>query len=233
MTSRIRHMLVVGVVGCMLLAGCNPMQEKPTDAAVDYMEDFQLSGTEKDELIGTIHPAVYQTVNRDNVGLEPMSIPVVPKEGEEVQVPTGRYMITGYPVGNVFIYDEKKELILTEIVGSYAGSGSLTVDLDASYTIRVDGGYESVELTPVPTILNTESVTTGLWTVGLDIEAGKYEATIEGGYGYLMILEEGEEPLLYELIGGTVGKSMSRVELKDGQVVRVTKTSNVLLESIK
>lgn len=231
--KRVIRLLIGCAAGCALLAGCNPMQVKPSAQAVAYSENFELGGPEKVELVGDIHPALFHTADRDNENLEPVDIPVVPPEGSEIQVASGRYMITGYPVGNIFIYDEDGELILTEIVGDYFGWGSLTVDLEPSYTIRADGGYDSLSIIPMPTTLNTDSLMTGLWTVGLDVEAGLYEATVSQGYGYLEILEEGAEPQLYELIGGNTGKSASRIELKEGQVVRVTKTAQVLLEALE
>lgn len=235
MKNTYSRLLPAFIVGCLMLSGCNPMQEKPSDQTLAYMEDFQLFGPEKDELIGELNPAIYRTVNRSNEGLDQLPITVVPQEGVNVQVPSGRYMITGYPVGNIFVYDENNELIVTEIVGSYsdAGAASLTVDIDASYTIRADGGYESVNVAPIPTIMTTESLSNGLWTVGIDIEAGTYKATPAYGHGYLAIYEEGKEPVLYELIGGEIGKTASVIELKDGQVVHLKKVSVVLLETME
>lgn len=141
-----------------------------------------------------------------------------------MKLKAGRYMITGYPTGNIFVYDEKGDLVLSEIVGSYAGPGSLTIDIQSGYTVRADGGYDSVEITPVPTALATD-LTAGLWEVGLDIEPGEYEIALDTKYGYLHVFEEGKEPRVFELIGGEIAKSDGHVTLEEGQVIRVTGTS--------
>lgn len=222
--SRWRLIVTVGLtVG--ILAGCNDFPEVSSEIVAPYEENYKIVGPEKDTLVDSNYPAIYKTVDRENKGVEPVPIPVVPIEGKEVSLKTGRYVITGYPAGNIFIYDENMNLLLTELVGSYAGIGvhSLTVDIDASYTVRVDGGYDSVQITPTPTSLSTD-LSAGLWNVGLDIESGDYDIAIERGYAYLHVFEEGKEPIVYELIGGTVGKTDGHVKLKEGQMLRVTGT---------
>ncbi|GKV54777.1 hypothetical protein NCCP2222_07240 [Sporosarcina sp. NCCP-2222] len=221
----------VGVVGtyCFLLlmaagmAGCSEVPKSPEINSA-YEQDFEIIGPEKDKLLGSVNPGVYKTADRTNRNAEPVSIPVVTKEGKEVELKTGRYMFTGYPTGNIFVYDEKGDLVLSEIVGSYTGSGSLTIDIQSGYTVRADGGYDSVEITPVPTALATD-LTTGLWEVGQDIEPGKYEIAIDSKYGYLHVFEEGKEPRVFELIGGEIAKSDGVVTLEEGQMLRVTGTS--------
>ncbi|MDN4606268.1 hypothetical protein [Sporosarcina highlanderae] len=211
--------LTVGII-----SGCNEFPEVSSEIVAPYEKNYEIVGSEKDSLLDSNHPAIYKTVDRENKGVEPVMIPVVPIEGKEVSLKTGRYIITGYPVGNIFIYDENRNLLLTELVGSYAGVRSLTVDIDASYTVRADGGYDSVQITPVSTSLSTD-LSAGLWNVGQDIESGDYDIAIELGYAYLHVFEEGKEPIVYELIGGTVGKTDGHVKLKEGQMLRVTKTS--------
>ncbi|MDW0118267.1 hypothetical protein QTL97_15140 [Sporosarcina thermotolerans] len=221
--SRWRLIVTVGLtVG--ILAGCNEFPEVASEIVAPYEKNYEIVGLEKDALLDSNNHAIYRTVNRENKGVEPVTIPVVPIEGKEVSLKTGRYIITGYPAGNIFIYDENRNLLLTELVGSYAGVSSLTVDIDASYTVRADGGYDSVQITPISTSLSTD-LSAGLWNVGQDIESGDYDITIEHGYAYLHVFEEGKEPIVYELIGGTVGKTDGHVKLKEGQMLRVTKTS--------
>lgn len=226
------HLLMGVILGLSLLASCNPLQQAESEKTNKYIQNFEITGMEKEEIIGDINPAIYTRVNRSNEGAKAVSIPIVPKDGKEVQLSTGRYVVTGYPVGNIFVHDKQGELILSEIVGDYAGSSSLTIDIDSSYTIRADGGYDSVEITPVPTLLN-DVLTAGVWEVGTDIAAGTYEITIGYRYGYLHILEQGKDPSLYELIGGTLGKSISQIDLKDGQILRVTETSAIEFKPVK
>lgn len=226
------HLLMGVILGLSLLASCNPLQQAESEKTNKYIQNFEITGMEKEEIIGDINPAIYTRGNRSNEGAKAVSIPIVPKDGKEVQLLTGRYVVTGYPVGNIFVHDKQGELILSEIVGDYAGSSSLTIDIDSSYTIRADGGYDSVEITPVPTVLN-DVLTAGVWEVGTDIAAGTYEITIGYGYGYLHILEQGKDSILYELIGGTLGKSISQIDLKDGQILRVTETSAIEFKPVK
>ncbi|MEZ7172820.1 hypothetical protein [Sporosarcina sp. OR05] len=228
-----RTLLLIGYgIGLSLLVGCNAMNASPTEKLIAYEENFEIKGQEKEQMIGTVSPAIYKQVDRGNENAEQISIPVVPKEGVDVQLATGRYVMTGDPVGNIFVYDKEGRLILTEIVGSYAGAGSLTIDVDASYTVRADGGYDTVSFTPISTSIQTESLSTGLWVVGTDIEAGTYTVSIDSGYGYLHVLEEGEEPLVYEMIGGSVAKSESRIDLHDGQIVRVKNASFISFKKV-
>ncbi|MBD7908815.1 hypothetical protein [Sporosarcina gallistercoris] len=209
---------------CLLVAGCQAKQIPITDQTVRYEQNSELTGDEKDELIKQVNPSIFTTVDRNNREAQAISVPVVPKSGKDLKLKTGRYMITGYPTGNISVLDSKGELILREIVGDYAGARSLTVSVEESYTIRVDGGYDSVEIILSPTSLITE-LTAGVWEVGTDIPAGTYTISLDHGYGYLQILEKEKNTILYELIGGTMGRTESTVKLKMGQWLRVTDTS--------
>ncbi|REB06119.1 hypothetical protein DVB69_14405 [Sporosarcina sp. BI001-red] len=208
----------------LLLVGCQAKHIPTTEQAVRYEQNYELLGDEKDELIKLVNPALFTTVDRSNPQAEAVSVPVVPKTGEELKLKTGRYMITGYPTGNIYVFDAQGKEILREIVGDYAGAGSLTVSIDESYTVRADGGYDSVEVFLSPTSLNTE-LSAGVWEVGTDIKAGKYTISVDQGYGILQILEKEKDAILYELVGGTIGRTESTVQLKEGQWLRVTDAS--------
>lgn len=212
------------VVVWILLSGCQAKQIPTTDQTVLYKQNYELTGKEKDELIKPVNPAIFTSVDRNNPEAEAVSVPVVPKTGEELKLKTGRYMITGYPTGNISIFDSKGEQILREIVGDYAGATSLTVSVEESYTVRADGGYDSINIFTTPTSLKTD-LTTGIWEVGTDIKAGTYTISLDQGYGYLQILEKEKDSILYELIGGTIGRTESIVTLKEGQWLRVTDAS--------
>lgn len=215
------------VAFCLLImTGCHPLQGMTTERIVAYEKNFEIIGTEKDGLIGKVNPEIFFTADRGNEGLEQVGEGVFTKQGVKVSLQEGRYLITGQPVGNIFIYDENGELVIREVVG-YGGVSDLTVDIKDTYTIFADGGYDYVNFTPVSTFPSTE-LTAGIWEVGLDIEAGEYIVSMNSGLGYLEIHEKGKEPILYELIGGSpISQSTSHVSLQDGQKLRVTKTSNV------
>lgn len=218
-----RSVLFLLVIALFVGAGCEhgAFQDSPSEKVLRYKENFEIIGSEKDNMIGNVNPALFTTSDRSNALAEEVQLPVVPQKGEEVKLPSGRYSITGNPTGNVFILDGNGELLLREIVGSYAGVGTLTVDIDEAYTIRVDGGYDSVSILPVATRLSTE-LTAGIWEVGLDIEAGDYKVTTPYGLGYLQILDKNDDPKVYELIGGTYSSTKSSLHLNEGQKLRIT-----------
>ncbi|GKV70613.1 hypothetical protein NCCP2716_31110 [Sporosarcina sp. NCCP-2716] len=207
-------------------AGCQQKGIPSTESVVRYSQGYELTGREKEKLVGPVHPGLFAAADRNNPGAGQVSIPVVPKTGESIELPAGRYMITGYPTGNIYVLDAEGKTVLREIVGDYAGAHSLTVSIEESYTIRADGGFDSVEVTPAATSLQNV-LTAGIWEVGTDIAPGRYTISLDETYGYLQVLEEGKEPLLYELVGGTAGRTEGSVELKEGQWLRVTETGAI------
>ena len=216
------------ITSCLLiLSGCHPLQQSESDKIDLYEKNFEIVGSEKDELIGQVNPAIFTTADRSNKEAEQVESDVFTKEGVKVTLQSGRYSISGYPAGNIFIYDKNGDLVIREIVGHSGIVGSsLTVDIEDTYTVFADGGFDHVSFTPVPTQLST-NLTAGIWEVGLDIEAGDYSIGSENGLGYIEIHETGTEPVLYEIIGGTQSGSKSRVKLTEGQKVRVTGISSV------
>lgn len=222
----IRKISLLLASSILLLAGCNPLQKSVSDKINPYEKNFEIIGTEKDELIGKVNPAIFITADRSNKEAEQVDRDVFTNEGVKVKLNSGRYSITGYPAGNIFIYDGNGDLVIREIVGRSGGVGSLTVDIEGTYTAFADGGYEFVSFVPVPTALSTD-LNAGIWDVGLDIEAGEYIFGSEYGFGYLEIHEEGKEPVLYEVIGGKETGSKSRVKLTEGQKLRITGISLV------
>ncbi|MEK5037781.1 hypothetical protein [Sporosarcina sp. FSL K6-3457] len=223
-----RKVLFLFVIALFVIAGCEhgAFQDSPSEKVLRYGENFEIIGSEKDHRIGQVNPALFTTSDRSNALAKEVQLPVVPQEGKELKLPSGRYSITGSPTGNVFILDGNGELLLREIVGSYAGVNTLTVDIDEAYTIRVDGGYDSVSILPVATQLSTE-LTAGIWEVGLDIEAGSYKVTTPYGLGYLQILDKNNDSKVYELIGGTYSSTTSSLYLDEGQKLRITELSSI------
>lgn len=216
----------------LMLSGCHPLQKAVSDKISPYEKNFEIIGSEKDVLIGKVNPAIFNTVDRSNEDAEQVERDVLTKEGVKVTLNEGRYTISGYPAGNIFIYDENGELVIREIVGQIGGVGSLTVDIEGTYTVLADGGYDRVGFTPTPTELSTD-LSAGIWEVGLDIEAGEYIFGSEYGMGYLEILEKDKNPVLYEVIGGNVTGSKTRVTLTDGQKIRVTGISLVKFKTVE
>ncbi|MDN4607994.1 hypothetical protein [Sporosarcina highlanderae] len=222
--------IVIGIFSCaLILSGCHNLQGKKSEMISVYADNYELTGIIRDEIIGKVHPAIFTTVDRSNKEAKRLFGPMPTKRGAKLYLETGRYELTGNPSGNIYIYDKDDILILQEIVGKHAGVPTLTVDIDSTYSIVFDGGYNTVTIEPAETVLSTE-LTAGIWDVGLDIEPGDYTISIPVGYGYVQVLEQGKEPCLFELMGGGLTNSQSIVQLKEGQKVRVSKVSVVYFE---
>src|SRR6185437_3922134 len=118
-----RNRLLLLLIGLFVMAGCDHgvFQSQPSKKVLTYKENFEITGSEAENKIGKVNPALFTTVDRSNKLAKEFQLPVVPQEGDEFKLPSGRYNISGYPTGNVFIYDKDGELLLHEIVGSYAG----------------------------------------------------------------------------------------------------------------
>ncbi len=227
MKNTTRNSLLLLMATLLGVAGCQSKEIPSTESAVRYSQNFELTGREKEELIGPLHPGLFAAVDRNNPDAEQVSIPVVPKSGESIDLPAGRYRVTGYPTGNIELLDAEGKPILREIVGDYAGAHSLTLSVGESFSIRADGGYDSVDISPVaPSMENV--LTAGVWEVGTDIAPGRYTISQDGVYGYLQLFDEGKDPLLFELIGGTTGRTEGQIELKKGQWLRVTQTDSIV-----
>lgn len=218
--------------GLLILSGCHPLQKSESDKVGPYEKNFEIVGSEKGVMIGKVNPAIFKRVDRSNEKAEQVESGVFTKEGVKVTLQPGRYMISGYPAGNIFIYDENDDLIIREIVGHTGGVGSLTVDIEDTYTVFADGGYDHVSFIPVPTQLSTD-LNAGIWEVGLDIEPGEYTFGSEYGLGYLELHEEGKDPVLFEVIGGNEMGSKSHVKLTEGQKIRITGISLINFKPVE
>jgi len=224
--------ILAGLFVCtLILSGCHNLQGTRSDRITAYADNYEITGKTRDEIIGTVQPAIFTTVDRSNIEAKRTYGPMPTKRGAKLTIEPGRYALMGYPSGNIYIYDEYDNLLVREIVGDKAGVPTLTADIDSTFTIFFDGGYNTVTIQPVKTELSTK-LTAGIWDVGLDIEPGDYTISIPYGYGFLQIFEEGKDPQLFELMGGELTGSQSQVQLKEGQKVRVSKVSMVNFEPL-
>lgn len=209
----------------LALSGCN--QESPSKKAIQYQENYEIVGSEKDELLGNVSDAIFKTSDRSNKGAEELFIKDVSKG--EISVPSGRYRIAGEMTGNVYIHDENGNLLYHAIVGSPYGVESITVDLDETDTITMDG-FDQAYVMPAETQLSTE-LTAGIWEVGTDIEAGDYAISSPYGLGYLQIFDQNEDPVVFEVIGGGFEGTESDIQLRNGQKLRITDISMIHFEN--
>lgn len=198
-----------------LLNGCGAASEVITS----YEENYEIIGVEKENLLENMSDTIYQSIERNHSGAQEVILNVIDKYGNDLTLPEGRYEISGGYSGDIEIRDEEGKLLLTEIIApSPLGVESVTVDLNGSHILHVDG-FKEVMITPVPTESSTE-LTTGIWEVGKDIEAGNYSVT-GGALGNLVIFEKGEEPQVYEIIGGEPTMAID-VQLKTGQKIKIS-----------
>ena len=117
--GRIR--ILAGLFVCMLLtSGCHNLQGTTSEKRTVYADNYEIIETTRDEIIGTIHPAIFTTVDRSNTEAKRIYGPIPTKRGVKISIETGRYALTGYPSGNMYIYDKDDNLLVREIVGDYS-----------------------------------------------------------------------------------------------------------------
>ncbi|WP_188206997.1 hypothetical protein [Alkalibacillus aidingensis] len=205
-----------------------------TDEATAYQDQYEIIGDEKDELLEDLTDPVVIPEVRGNPEAEEIIIDGIDQEGVEFNASPGRYEITGSITGNLYIYDEHDHLLFHNIIGRSYGVESITVDLDESYTIIADGGFDMVHAAPSTHDFNENNhLTAGVWEVGTDIEPGDYQITTSNGMGFLQIYDsQTDEPKIHEVIGGEFGATKGHVQLEDGQILRITEISQIHFEPL-
>lgn len=204
------------LLGPLILMGCQ--QTETSEKAKAYHENSEIIGEERDEVIGEVSKSIYESIDRKNTDAEPVVLEAFPKEGAEVQLPEGRYTISGQTAGTVTIYDEEGAVLYEAVMGEE--QLAITLDLLDSHTVHVDG-FEAAYIEPTETALSHE-LGAGIWEVGKDIEPGKFEAHNSFGYGYLQLFTEGEPPQVYEFHGEGIGQDPIELELVEGQKMKIT-----------
>lgn len=217
-----RMLFLIFISSLFVLIGCN---DEPSEKVLRYQENNEIIGPEKDEIIGDISDTIYDSIDRSNAKATEIFIHPVEAPGEQVIPPEGRYTIGPsmnadgshtMQSGRVVVYDEDEALLIEEVLMEF---GNVTVDLNGSHTVHVDGFTQAI-LTPVDTKMSNE-LYPGIWEVGKDIEAGNYSIHAEYGFGDLEIFEEGLPPRLFEILN-TTPESMIDIQLKDGQKLKIT-----------
>ncbi|WP_416148279.1 hypothetical protein ACM26V_18930 [Salipaludibacillus sp. HK11] len=150
--------------------------------------------------------------------------------------PADRYKITSSSSGNLFVENNSAGGSVSEILedeGLNLGVPSVTVNLYDGAEVEITG-FEQGIFTPVENRTVSDTLTTGAWEVGTDINEGNYEVIASGTRsGKVMIYEKDNKlPLYDELIDpdGEFGPETLTVDLKDGQILRVNVTQELTFQ---
>lgn len=231
----LRGLLVITILfsSLLVLSSCTSsvFQDEPSEKAKRYQENYEIIGKEKEEVLEemNISETIFDISDRDKTDEEmeeDNSFDVVNKE--EFTLPAGRYWFTGETSGNIFIYDEEGQLLIHEIIG-YPGVLGFFADVNESHTIKIDGLENASAFLGWEKETSTE-LDAGIWHVGTDIEPGSYTISAASGFGHVIILDPNGETQVFEMIGSRSVSTESEIELKEGQIVRVTGISSVGIE---
>jgi hypothetical protein len=228
-----KRIVFLSLITCIfVLIGCS---QQPSDKVLLYEENNEIIGPERDEIVGEISDTIYDSIDRSNANAQEIMIGPIEGTGEDITPPEGRYTITGQsPNGNpqsgrLLVYDENGTLLIDELIDYGYGVGSVTVDLNGSHTVHIDG-LDQAAFTPTPTQISNQ-LSAGIWEVGTDIEAGSYSvmADSEFAYGDLIIFEEGKTTRVFEVLN-TTPESKIDVTLTEGQKLKISGLSLLQFE---
>lgn len=220
-----KRLLIFILLSCtFIFIGCS---QEPSEKVAAYQENNEIIGPESEELIGNVSSTIYESIDRDNTEAEEILIQPVEGLGKQVTPPEGRYTISagfdssGTPQsGRILVYDENEAFLIDELYDNGFGISGVTVDLNGSHTVHVDG-IDQAMIVPAETQLSNE-LTAGIWEVGQDIEAGRYAVTpAEYGFGYLHLFEEGESPKVFEFLNISPDAPIE-LDLEMGQKLRIS-----------
>ena len=228
-----RMFLFLFISYLFVLIGCSP---EPSEKVSRYQENNEIIGEEREDLIGEISDTIYHSVDRSNSDAEELMISPPDRKGESIIPSEGRYTISAGVFedppqsGRLLVYDENEVLLIDELLDFSYGVSSVTVDLNGSHTVHVDG-LDQAFLTPVATEISNE-LTAGIWEVGKDIEAGSYAVIpADFSFGYLQIFEEGELPRVFEFLNSSPESAINvQLQLKDGQKLKISRLEMLQFE---
>jgi hypothetical protein len=144
-------------------------------------------------------------------------------------IPSGRYVITGDGMGNLFVYDDAGLPVVNEILDTSTDMGvsSVTTDLEDGQEIEISG-MDAVTFKPAETKMSNK-LSAGTWEVGLDIEPGRYDATTASGMGNFVIYNDMGLPSTNEILdaSGDMGVKTITVTLKEGQRISISGLNEV------
>lgn len=226
-----KHILIGIILTVLLFAGCSSNPPAQSNNSTQSQSTVQSEIKENAPTQTEDKASEASIPTRDNSSAELTTLfSGTFTVGEDI--PEGRYVITGAGSGNLLVY-EKELPIVNEILddgssGMNIGVSSVTTDIANGNVIEISGLNEVI-FTPAETTISN-SLTTGTWVVGLDIKAGKYDATCEDGESGNLFVYNGSIPVVNEILdksGMGIGTEKVRVNLKDGQVITISGLNSV------
>lgn len=145
----------------------------------------------------------------------------------------GRYEIVGSNLGNIRIYDEYNE-VCDEAIGGDGINGvrKLFVNLIAGYKLDITD-VETTKFTPNINRKSLNTLYTGFWEVGTDIDAGEYKIkSVTNQAGKIFILSSYGDIKLDHGLGETSEDPEPTILLEDGDIIWIQKMDSVKFESI-
>ena len=148
-----------------------------------------------------------------------------------VDVAQGRFVISGDSTGGLTIW-RGEGLITNEVLGG----GGFGVDTVNTYLLNGDriviNDINNTIFNPVTSRTQSNVLTTGTWVVGVDIQAGTFNASVPTGFGNLIVFR-GSDVLVNEALeDGSygIGHEYVAVTLVAGDLVMITGVNRVNFE---
>lgn len=152
------------------------------------------------------------------------------KAGKDLSA--GRYKITTNNGSGNLIIGMGTDRFVNEILSSkqddFGGVTTVTTDIKSGDSIKIEG-LNSVQFTKVSNV-KSNALHSGYWTVGKDINQGKYKITTPSGYGNL-IISRGSSILVNEILSNkSDGYSVTSVTttLKTGDRINIAGLNKVV-----
>jgi len=187
---------VVVLISTILLTACNvedPDLLEPIEPPHETQADYQSEDNENVGELTTLAPGDW------TVG---------------VDLPAGRYVFTGTGIGIIRVSRGSINPV-SENFGGIMGVSSVTTDLFDGDEIEISG-IRNATFTPVIDRELSNQLSAGDWTVGLDIEPGRYNVTAPDGSGNFSV-RRGNETITNEILNQT--QHIIRVQLEDGDTI--------------
>lgn len=141
-------------------------------------------------------------------------------------IPQGRFVFRGDTSGNFFIW-RSGNLILNELLGGTSGLSSITTYVQNGDEIDISG-INNVSFTQVTSRTPSNTLSTGNWIVGQDINAGSFYARAPLGTGLLLVWRNNNF-IVNEAIG-LDGAGSIPVTLQNGDIITVSGVERITFE---